>query len=99
MVYLAHLFPSHMGHGYEYPLTLYAHLMFAFCGVVFNDILLFPSGHSQRNFIHLSITFFFYLYTRLSDKKGVRLRRDIVAYRGFRLGDNVQLHLQICYRS
>lgn len=62
MAYLTDLFSSHMGHGSEHPLTLYAHLMFAFRGVVFNDIF-FPNGHSQRNLFKSSNWFPFYIQT------------------------------------
>lgn len=83
---------SHMGHGSEHPLTVYAHLMFAFYGVVFNDILF--SGHSQRKSIHiLQLISFLYtgwgvkeafdMHTRCYLEAKARLQRDIAAHHIF----------------
>jgi hypothetical protein len=56
------LFSSHMGHGSAYPLTLCAHLMFAFCGVVSNDISFSPmdvrSGNLFISFYLLSFSIY-----------------------------------------
>lgn len=62
MAYLTDLFSSHMGHGSEHLPTLYAHLMFAFRGVVFNDIF-FPNEHHSENLFLSFNCFPFYIQT------------------------------------
>lgn len=60
MVYLTDLFSFYMGHGSKHPLTVYAHLMFAFYGVAFNDIFVSQWTFTARIYSNLSIAFFLY---------------------------------------
>lgn len=59
-----------MGHGSDHPLILYAHIMFAFYGVVFNDIFFSQWTFTAKIYSYLSIDFFF--IHRLGYKRGIR---------------------------